>query len=87
VCEQRTHGSVGAGAGNRPGYPMAGSCPDTRAPPGMGSGRKPADFLDIDAGRFGRGRGERHGLDGQVAALDELFVVLLQQQRAAEADD
>ena len=24
VCEQRTHGSVGAGAGNRPGYPIVG---------------------------------------------------------------
>jgi hypothetical protein len=23
VCEQRKHGSVGAGAGNRPGYPTA----------------------------------------------------------------
>jgi hypothetical protein len=22
VCEQRKHGSVGAGAGNRPGYPI-----------------------------------------------------------------
>jgi len=25
VCEQRKHGSVGAGTGNRPGYPTAGS--------------------------------------------------------------
>jgi hypothetical protein len=24
VCEQRKHGSVGAGAGNRPGYPTGG---------------------------------------------------------------
>ncbi len=24
MCDQRTHGSVGAGAGNRPGYPIAG---------------------------------------------------------------
>ncbi|MDQ3644665.1 MAG: hypothetical protein M3356_04050 [Actinomycetota bacterium] len=23
MCEQRKHGSVGAGAGNRPGYPTA----------------------------------------------------------------
>jgi hypothetical protein len=23
VCDQRKHGSVGAGAGNRPGYPTA----------------------------------------------------------------
>jgi putative transposase len=31
VCEQRKHGSVGAGAGNRPGYPTAG---DARAAAG-----------------------------------------------------
>jgi transposase-like protein len=33
VCEQHKHGSVGAGAGNRPGYPTIDLAQDVVAPP------------------------------------------------------
>ena len=33
MCEQRKHGSVGAGTGNRPGYPTGRAAPQGEGPP------------------------------------------------------
>ena len=48
MCEQHKHGSVGAGAGNRPGYPTGGAAIGACAPSGTG-GQAPCLRLAFEA--------------------------------------
>lgn len=53
VCEQRKHGSVGAGAGNRPGYPTGVAAIDARRlAPGSWNATGPAGYVRSVDGPF-----------------------------------
>lgn len=68
VCEQHKHGSVGAGAGNRPGYPT--SEPVGREKPGAGDARASAGDPPLP-GLPGGGLVDRPELSDEL--LDELL--------------
>jgi hypothetical protein len=82
VCDDRTHGSVGAGAGNRPGYPIeprSGALDGRGADATKGEAIRAGPFgtaatvwatgpLYAQVGDLGAGAGTVRGLVGRLAA-------------------